>query len=95
LRRKVRRTGSGMSRPIEGQDAPFDRTAENLALKVTGRASLGRRPCARAMEIPAIHHRNRATRIGISNDFSRKPTLYSPCLEQATARRQAHAPPSQ
>jgi|GEM_PF-3554378 hypothetical protein len=32
-------------------------------------------------------------RIGISNDFSRKPTLNSPCLEQATVRRQAHAPP--
>jgi hypothetical protein len=60
LRRKVRRTGSGMSRPIEGQDAPFDRTAGKLALKVTGRASLGRRPCAGAMAIPAIHHRHRA-----------------------------------
>ncbi len=42
---------------------------------------------ARALEIIG--------RIGISNDFSRKPTLYSPCLEQATVRRQAHAPPSQ
>ena len=28
-----------MSRPIEGQDAPFDRTAGNLAMRVMGRAS--------------------------------------------------------